>query len=129
MTFSQSNEDLYQRFLEQRKSVTVHFLTSNELVDAFRKSRDAILAEMQKVFPAAKVWNVGPDMAERSGWWGCYIEVDTDKQRDLFRCDDLLLVRLRQAGTAGGFPPVSVEIESSETVRRDYEGNWFLRLR
>ena len=124
-----SNDELYEEFQKRIASIRQHFATSDDLSTAFERSRDAISTEARRVFPGAKLQIVGPDKNECSGWWGCYIEVDTDERRDAFRRDEVLSHRLEQAGIQGGFPPTRIEIESRETVRRDYNGSWFLRLR
>ncbi len=123
------DEDLNRKIRERFESITQHFPSSEALSAAYERSNKAILTEIKGAYPAARIHNVGPDRAERSDWWECYLEVDTDERRDALRRDDLLMQRLREAGRSGGFPPAELEIESQETVNRLYGGNWFNRLR
>jgi hypothetical protein len=117
------NRELRERLAARKR----HFATSEHLREAFERSRDGIEAEVRRYYPEAEVLAWGPDAEARSGCWSAIVKVDTDEARRAISSNDVLMHRLRAAATAGGFPPEDVEIESVETVERQYQGNWLLR--
>jgi hypothetical protein len=119
------NRELRER-LAARK---LHFPSCGHLYAAFERSRDALLAEAMRHCPEAKVINFGPDLDQRSGSWTAIVKVNSDDSKRGFLGNDVLMRRLSNAASAGGFAPEEIAIESEETVQRDYKGNWFFRLK
>ena len=117
------NRELRERLAARKQ----HFPTRELLCAAFERSRDALLTEARQHCPEAEVIHYGPDLDERSGWWGAIVNVNTDDTKRSLQSNEVLMRRLRKAAEAGGFAPEELAIESEETVQRDYKGNWFLR--
>ena len=117
------NRELRERLAARKR----HFPTSEHLHEAFRRSRDALIAEARRYCREAEVLNWGPDTEARSDFWGAIVKVETDEAKRALLDNDLTMQRLKAAATAGGFPPDTIEVESVETVERDYQGNWLLR--
>jgi hypothetical protein len=63
-----------------------------------------------------------------------WTRVDTDAQRDRLAADTSLRLAMRQALAAEGYPAwalsgVAFAFQSDETVKRDYEGNWWYAIK
>jgi hypothetical protein len=63
-----------------------------------------------------------------------WITTQTDEERDSMRASHDLVPQFRRVLLAVGYPPSAVaevgfEFESQQTVDRDYDGNWWYRVK
>lgn len=84
-----------------------------------------ILELVHELMPSAGLKRIGPmDFGQPS--WLCWVVTETDAERDQLSRNDMLLERLQ---SCSDFLPSSFTFQSEETVRRDFDGNWFYAMR
>ena len=131
-----------RRLRQRLRAMHQHFPSTARAREAFDKSLNAMVRVVRRQSPTAEIANLGPDALHEdlydggrvspiSGlgddYWSAIVKVDTDEVRDSLVNDASFMSELWSAARAGGFAPHAIQIESSETVERDYRGNWLLR--
>jgi hypothetical protein len=103
-------------------------------LDHFQTS--AYVAEMSASPPntvSARSFHIGsrPVKSHNLAFW---ITTQTDAERDLMRSAPELVSEFRQVLLDAGYPATAVpdigfEFEAQQTVDRDYNGNWWYRVK
>jgi hypothetical protein len=96
---------------------------------AIQAAEQRVLTLARARFPACKVFSIGAveiDPKHLAIW----ITTDTDAQRDALLRDAAFQQSLRAALREVGYPEAAIgkvgfALQSEETVRRDYAGNWW----
>jgi hypothetical protein len=96
---------------------------------AIRRARREIRNTARQRVPNAEVSIIQGATAISPGHLSFCIRTDTDKERDLLRQDPEIHKQFRNALVNAGYPTntvpvVHLDIESQETVDREYGGSW-----
>ncbi|HEV2549374.1 MAG TPA: hypothetical protein VGU20_18800 [Stellaceae bacterium] len=97
------------------------------------RARRAIRGIARRYSPRAKVFSFGATWIDPRHL-AIWIATETDDERDRLSAMPDVIDAFRRALLEAGYPPAAVpavgfEFESEETVRRDYKGNWFYRMK
>src|SRR5262245_37730396 len=101
--------------------------------EEIHRAERAILALVRARVPGGGVFSIGAvDIDPRH--LAIWIQTDTDAQRDALRQDLGLQAGVRAALREAGYPEaaiggVGIAVESEETVKRDYGGNWWYAIK
>ena len=138
------DEENNRKLRERLRAMKQHFPSTAIARQAFTSSRDAMLHLAQRLSSTAGISSLGPEAVHGDLYdesrvgvitglgddeWSAIIQVDTDELRDQLANDASFMTALWSAARSGGFAPSAIQIESRQTVDREYRGNWGLRWR
>lgn len=139
-----NDEALNRKLRENLRRSFQNFRSTAEAKAAFIWSRSAMTEAARCYFPTAEVLNLGPDALTNDLFdpnrvgvvtglgddrWSALIKVESDARRDQLKNDCSFRKAVLAAASEGGFPPHELDIESQETVERDFRSSWGLRWR
>lgn len=99
-----------------------------DLEPQVEQAEAVILDILRPIVSVVRLKRIGPIGREKPSW-SCWVVTDTDVERDLLMANNGLREELKNQAERNGFGPSGFIFQSEETVKRDYEGNWFYAMR